>query len=60
MRAMMLMKQKPKDVAKLHSFIASQRNKDNGYAVKPGDKSSMSGVYYARIITMWLDQMEKK
>lgn len=60
MRAMMLMKMKPKDVAKLRAFIESRRNEDNGYAVKPGDKSSMSGVYYATIITMWLDEMEKK
>jgi hypothetical protein len=60
MRAMMLMKMKPKDVAKLRAFIESRRNKDNGYTVKPGDQSSMSGVYYATIITMWLDEMEKK
>ena len=45
---------------KLREFIAAHRNKDGGYATKPGDKSSMSGVYYATIITKWLDEMEKK
>ena len=60
MRAYMLLKQKPKDVKKLRAFIESHRNKDDGYAAKPGDKSTMSGGYYATIITKWLDEMEKK
>lgn len=60
MRAFMLMKEKPKDVVKLRAFIESRHNKDGGYAVKPGEKSSMSGVYFATIITKWLDEMEKK
>ena len=60
MRALMLLKEKPKDAKKLREFIESHRNKDGGYATKPGDKSSMSGVYYATIVTKWLDEMEKK
>jgi prenyltransferase beta subunit len=60
MRALMLMKMKPKDVAKLRAYLASHHNKDGGYGVKPGDQSSMSGVYFASIVTMWLDEMEKK
>jgi len=60
MRAYTLLKEKPKDSKKLREFIQSHRNKDGGYATKPGDKSSMSGVYYATIITYWLDEMEKK
>jgi len=60
MRAYMLLKQKPKDVKKLRAFIESHRNKDDGYAAKPGDKSTMSGAYYATIITKWLDEMEAK
>jgi prenyltransferase beta subunit len=60
MRALMLMKEKPKDVKKLREFIAAHRNPDDGYATKPGEKSSMSGVYYAAIISKWLDEMEKK
>jgi prenyltransferase beta subunit len=60
MRAFYMIKEEPKDVAKLRAFVASHRNKDSGYATKPGDKSSMSGVYYATIITKWLDDLEKK
>ena len=60
MRAFMLLKEKPKDAKKLREFVDSHRNKDDGYATKPGDKSSMSGVYYAAIVTKWLDEMEKK
>jgi prenyltransferase beta subunit len=59
MRAYMLLKQKPKDVKKLRKFIDSHRNEDGGYAVKPGDKSSVSGVYYCIIISKWLDELEK-
>ena len=60
MRAYHLLKEKPKDVAKLREFVAKCRNTDGGYGVKPGDKSSVSGVYYAAIVTKWLDEMEKK
>lgn len=59
MRALMLLKEKPKGVKKLRAFVASHRNADGGYAARPGDKSTMSGVYYASIITKWLDEMEK-
>ena len=60
MRALMLLKEKPKDVKKLREFIAAHRNKDGGYATKPGEASSMSGVYYCTVITKWLNEMEKK
>jgi hypothetical protein len=60
MRALMLLKEKPKDTKKLRAFIDSHRNKDGGYATKSGDKSSMSGVYYCVIVSKWLDDMEKK
>lgn len=60
MRALMLLKEKPKDAKKLRAFVESHRNKDGGYAPKPGEKSNMSGAYYATIITKWLDGMEKK
>ena len=60
MRALMLLEEKPKDVAKLREFIAKCRNKDGGYGVKPGEASSASGVYFATIIAKWLDDMEKK
>jgi prenyltransferase beta subunit len=58
MRALMLLKEKPKDVKKLREFLDAHRNTDGGYATKPGDKSSMSGVYYAVIVSKWLDEMK--
>lgn len=60
MRALMLFKASPKDVKKLREFIASHRNTDGGYSTTPGEKSVVSGTYYATIITKWLDEMEKK
>jgi hypothetical protein len=59
MRAFHLLKEKPKDVAALRKFVASCRNADGGYGVTPGAPSSMSGVYYAAIVSKWLDDMEK-
>jgi prenyltransferase beta subunit len=60
MRAYMLLRQPPRDVAKLRGYIAKCRNADGGYGVKPGEPSSVSGVYYASIVTKWLDEMGKK
>ncbi|HEV3439205.1 MAG TPA: prenyltransferase/squalene oxidase repeat-containing protein [Gemmata sp.] len=59
MRALMLIKEKPKDMPALRKFLESHRNKDGGYATKPDDKSSVGGVYYAVVVTKWLDEMEK-
>lgn len=58
MRAMMLMKIKPKDPAKLLLFLESCKNQDGGFGVQPGEKSSMSGVYYFAAITNWLNDMK--
>ena len=60
MRAMYLLKEKPKDVTKLRQFLASHRNADGGYATKPGDPSTMSGVYYCIIISKWIDELDGK
>ena len=60
MRAFKMLDSKPKAIPQLEKFIASHRNRDGGYAIKPGDPSSMSGVYYAIIISNWLAEMEKK
>lgn len=59
MRALMLMEKKPKNIPALRKFVESHRNADGGYAIKPGDPSNTSGVYYATIIAKWLDAMEK-
>jgi prenyltransferase beta subunit len=58
MRAFHLMREKPKDVAGLRKFLLSCRNADGGFGVKPGEPSSMSGVYYFAIISKWLDEMK--
>ena len=55
MRAFWMMKERP-DVAKLRDFIATCRNGDGGYGVAPGQPSSVSGTYFAAIVTHWLDE----
>jgi hypothetical protein len=60
MRALYLLKEKPKDPAGLRAYVAKHRQPDGGYAAAPGEGSSLSGVYYAAIITRWLDELEKK
>lgn len=60
MRALYLMKTRPYGPAQLRGFVAARRNPDGGYGMTPGEGSSLSGVYYAAIITKWLDELEKK
>ena len=59
MRAFMLMKQPPADPAGVRTFLASCRNPDGGFGTKPGEPSSVSGVYFAAIISKWLDELGK-
>ncbi len=59
MRAFHMLGAAPSDVKKLRAYIAARRNTDGGYATAPGGQSSMSGVYYAAIISHWLDSLEK-
>ncbi len=59
MRAIHLMREKPKDVAGLRKFLQSCRHSDGGFGVRPDEPSSMSGVYYFAIISKWLDELEK-
>jgi prenyltransferase beta subunit len=54
MRAFHMLKEAP-DAKKLRTFVASCRNDDGGYGVAPGQKSSVSGTYYAGIVLHWLD-----
>jgi prenyltransferase beta subunit len=54
MRAFYLLGEKPKDVVKLKSFLASCRNKDGGYGVAPGQASTVGGTYYVAAIGKWL------
>jgi hypothetical protein len=55
MRALWMLEARPPSVDGLHNFIHKCRNEDGGYAVVPGDASSVAGTYYAAIITYWLD-----
>ncbi|MBX9584928.1 MAG: terpene cyclase/mutase family protein, partial [Gemmataceae bacterium] len=59
MRALYLLKEKPKDPAGLRKFVAARRNGDGGYGLKPGEASSAAGVYYAAILSKWLNELEK-
>ena len=59
LRAFHMLKEKPKDVAKLRAFIAKCRNADGGYGVTPGQPSNVGGTYYAAIILHWLDESGK-
>jgi Prenyltransferase and squalene oxidase repeat len=56
MRAFHMMKEKPKEVPKLREFIGKCRNTDGGYAVAPGQPSTVGSTYYAAIIQHWLDE----
>ncbi|MBM3979210.1 MAG: hypothetical protein FJ304_02780 [Planctomycetes bacterium] len=60
MRALMLLKEKPKDTKKLRTFVEAHRTDDHGFAIKPGAKASMSGAYYCVIVSKWLDEMDAK
>ena len=59
MRALHLLKEKPKDVAKLREFVAHVPEQGRRVRGDAGAPSTMSGVYYAAIISKWLDDMEK-
>ncbi len=54
MRTFHMLKEAP-DAGKLRAFVASCRNDDGGYGVTPGQKSNLSGTYYAGIILRWLE-----
>lgn len=53
-RSLVMLKAKPADVAKLRAFIARCRNADGGYGVTPGQKSTVSGTYFAGVLLHWL------
>lgn len=54
-RAFHMLKDRP-DEAKLRAFITKSRNADGGYGVAPGQKSTVSGTYFAAIVLHWLDE----
>jgi hypothetical protein len=54
MRCFVMLKAKPASVEGIRSFVAKCRNADGGYALAPGQTSSVGGTYFAAIITHWL------
>ncbi len=47
------------ELARVKTFLAKCQNADGGYGVKPGEPSSMSGVYYAVVIEKFLGNLAK-
>jgi hypothetical protein len=56
MRAFVMLKARPANAESLRNFVHKCRNEDGGYAVSPGQPSSVSGTYFAAIIMHWLDE----
>ena len=56
MRAFVMLKDRPEDVEGIRSFVAKCRNEDGGYAVVPGQPSTVGGTYFAAIIRHWLEK----
>lgn len=54
MRAFVMLKQKPPDLEGVASFVLKCRNLDGGYAMTPGQPSTIPATYYAAIIRHWL------
>src|SRR5262249_51476962 len=46
---------RPAHADRLRAFIARCRNPDGGYGVAPGQKSTISGTYYAATILHWME-----
>jgi prenyltransferase beta subunit len=55
-RAFHMLKERPADVAKLRSFVASCRGPMGGYGERPGQPPTAAGTYFAAIILHWLDE----
>jgi hypothetical protein len=56
LRCYHMLKAKPKETRALEAFIAKCRNADGGYAVAPGQPSTVGATYYAAIIRHWLKE----
>jgi hypothetical protein len=57
MRAFFMLKAPPRDPDSLRKFIARCRQPDGSYAVAPGQPGTISGTYYAGVISNWLDRL---
>ena len=59
LRSLVMLKEKPADVARCRTFVAKCRNSDGGYGVTPKTPSTASATYFAAIILHWLESAEK-
>jgi prenyltransferase beta subunit len=57
MRAFVMLKKKP-SVRDCRGFVELCRNRDGGYAIVPGQPSSVSATYFASTILHWLEEMD--
>jgi prenyltransferase beta subunit len=60
MRAFVMLKARPADVAAVRHFVARCRNRDGGYGVAPGKGSTVSGTYFASIVLKWSGEMRDR
>jgi Prenyltransferase and squalene oxidase repeat len=58
MRCFVMLKARPDKVEDLRTFVGKCRNEDGGYGVALGQPSSVSGTYFASIITHWLKEKQ--
>jgi prenyltransferase beta subunit len=56
MRAVVMLKESPRDVVACRQFLSRCRNEDGSYSVSPGQPGTMSATYFAGIIYHWLDK----
>jgi hypothetical protein len=54
-RALVMLKGRPRDVPACRQFIARCRNDDGSYGTRPGQPGSMAGTYFAGIVLHWLE-----
>jgi prenyltransferase beta subunit len=54
-RALVMLRDKPVRVEDLRRFVGRCRNADGGYAVAPGQPSTMAATYFAGILLHWLE-----
>jgi len=59
MRALVMLKERPRDAAGCRRFIARCRRDDGSYGVRAGQPGTMSATYFAGIILHWLDTIEE-
>jgi prenyltransferase beta subunit len=57
MRALVMLKDRP-DVDACRKFVASCRNQDASYGLRPGEAGTITATYFAGIVSHWLDDQK--